>query len=858
MPSRSPPHTHSPTYNLTGGGGPPPSLTRTDSQPRVVRTQSSHSVTSVTSMRLQPSGSQATLRRLDTSGTDHGSLRYYGGNVEVEGTRVSSGDDAYSPEGLLCDLKSNVSVMLDSPTGFSQSTAGGNHGGERHPRESIAPLDTLRASTALNMDMDRITFFTPYNATTRSGPSPLSSQPLNDHEPTASVFSSVVNLCNTILGSGILAMPTAMASVGLLLGSWVIMFSGMASALGLYFLGYCARYVEGRNASFFTVSQLTYPGAAVFFDLAIAIKCFGVSISYLIIFGEVMPRVVAAQMGNDIVSTFTYSVLTNRRFWITLSMAVVGPLSFLRKLDSLRYTSMVALLALFYLVLIVVIHFLDPARIPPGPGSISMIKLSPSFFTNLPIFVFAFTCHQNIFSVYNELRDNSPRKVKASIHIAISTAAIAYLVVAILGYLTFGDDVLPNIILMYKNGPMVVVGQFAIGVLMLLSYPLQCHPCRACLDKVITGYVLPRFKHSMVNPGYALSLPDSNNDHSPSDTTASTRPLRGIAGSAHCSGYEALQDHDDEESHRSPDGGITQEEMVDYVRHRSTVGLSRTNSQRSLRNTGFSFWMFNLVTLLILVLSYLVAISVSQLDLVLSFVGSTGSTVISFILPVCGDTLQMALKHRSDLREDLYKIFQGTVNLLTTGCVVRELVSQGEEAEGALIAAKRFERRRCPHKTAVSGVACIREIIGESNPHHYAVAMENRKGRDKLRLIPGVPLLHFNRSMLVIEPMGQSTLDKIKEIELNKTAVSSKEIQALEALVPEVKEERERAQIQVPKKRKLAKGPNPLSCKKKKSNQASHNLTTLGPDSQTGTKKKRPRKSKAQRRAQVENAPGSV
>lgn len=40
-----------------------------------------------------------------------------------------------------------------------------------------------------------------------------------------------------------------------------------------------------------------------------------------------------------------------------------------------------------------------------------------------------------------------------------------------------------------------------------------------------------------------------------------------------------------------------------------------------------------IVTTCIIVLSYFVAITISQLDLVLSFVGSTGSTTISFILP---------------------------------------------------------------------------------------------------------------------------------------------------------------------------------------------------------------------------------
>jgi amino acid permease len=40
-----------------------------------------------------------------------------------------------------------------------------------------------------------------------------------------------------------------------------------------------------------------------------------------------------------------------------------------------------------------------------------------------------------------------------------------------------------------------------------------------------------------------------------------------------------------------------------------------------------------ILTTTILVLSFFVAISISQLDIVLSFVGSTGSTSISFILP---------------------------------------------------------------------------------------------------------------------------------------------------------------------------------------------------------------------------------
>lgn len=71
-------------------------------------------------------------------------------------------------------------------------------------------------------------------------------------------------------------MPHAMAKFGITLGVFVIVFSGCMSGFGLYLQARCAKYVERGTASFFSLSQLTYPNASVVFDAAIAIKCFGV------------------------------------------------------------------------------------------------------------------------------------------------------------------------------------------------------------------------------------------------------------------------------------------------------------------------------------------------------------------------------------------------------------------------------------------------------------------------------------------------------------------------------------------------------------------------------------------------------
>jgi len=74
-----------------------------------------------------------------------------------------------------------------------------------------------------------------------------------------------------------LAMPAAMSAMGVFMGVVVIIFAGLTSGMGLYFLSRCALRIERGHSSFFSVAKRTYPEAAVVFDSAIAIKCFGIS-----------------------------------------------------------------------------------------------------------------------------------------------------------------------------------------------------------------------------------------------------------------------------------------------------------------------------------------------------------------------------------------------------------------------------------------------------------------------------------------------------------------------------------------------------------------------------------------------------
>lgn len=131
----------------------------------------------------------------------------------------------------------------------------------------------------------------------------------------ASWASSVINLVNTIVGAGVLAMPHAMSNMGIVLGVVVILWAGLTAGFGLYLQTRCARYLDRGAASFFALSQITYPNAAVVFDAAIAVKCFGVGVSYLIIIGDLMPGVVRG-FGDPGEAAY----LLDRQFWVTAFM----------------------------------------------------------------------------------------------------------------------------------------------------------------------------------------------------------------------------------------------------------------------------------------------------------------------------------------------------------------------------------------------------------------------------------------------------------------------------------------------------------------------------------------------------------
>ncbi|KAG2136189.1 transmembrane amino acid transporter protein-domain-containing protein [Suillus cothurnatus] len=383
---------------------------------------------------------------------------------------------------------------------------------------------------------------------------------VRQREGRASMLSSVSNLTNTIMGSGMLTFPLAMASSGIIPGIFTCIFSGCTGAFGLYILSLSARRTPHRSSSFFAVAQLTFPQAAIFFDAAIAIKCFGVSISYLIIIKSLIPNVVES-LYHDLTSPNTNppAWALSGRNWLTIVMVILVPLASFRHLDSLRHASYIVLFSVVYLLAIVIICYFNPLEGTAPAGDIHLIHFTPNFISTFPVQVFAFTCAQNLFPVFNELKTNSQQRMNIVIGTSIGSAIMVYEVIALFGYLTFGSNVGANIIAMYPSTSIfIAIGQLAIVLLITFSYPLQVQPCRNCLDKIFSV-------------GASIKVSSSDND-----------------------GEIVDEDH-------------AVADMSPFKHTLLTAGI-----------TGVGF---------------IIAYFVDNLQMVLSFVGTIGSTTISFILP---------------------------------------------------------------------------------------------------------------------------------------------------------------------------------------------------------------------------------
>jgi len=309
----------------------------------------------------------------------------------------------------------------------------------------------------------------------------------------ASLFSCVVNLANSIIGAGILGLPHGMKECGLALGIMVMSICCLMSTFSLHLLAQCAHFfhLRGQPSSFYAVAVEAIPKWSIITDIAVVINCFANGVTYLIVVGDLMPDVM--DFMSQHVIHHSVGVGQNRRLWVLVAFAVVTPLSCLPRLDSLRFTSTLSMVFIAFVTVMVVLYKIAPDGMDPcdhldgshsgecaevGFPETKMFNWASECLKAITVFIFCFTCQQNMFTVCNEISDPSPRRYDLSIFGSQGFALLVYLVVSVCSYYTYGDRIDSDMLKSYPVTAVVTVARTCIALLVCFAYPLQAHPSR--------------------------------------------------------------------------------------------------------------------------------------------------------------------------------------------------------------------------------------------------------------------------------------------------------------------------------------------------------------------------------------------
>ena len=300
-----------------------------------------------------------------------------------------------------------------------------------------------------------------------------------------SVRGSIFSLASTALGAGILSLPTVFGNSGLCLGIIYVLLGAGLGVFGMQLLIASANRMDISNFSQLVREVLGYKQSKIL-QLVIVLYAFGCLLAYLIVIKDAFASIFR---GLDI-QTYPFN---DENMTLTFFVAIFAfPLSLLRNLSSLRYASLVSVLAILYVTVAIFIEsvhcsesFDNPAKChlnnwtKANFDSIDLFIIDENVFKSLTLTFFAYTAHTNIFPVFDELSNRNIRRMTKVFKRSVWLELIIYLIFSVSAYLTWHQDADDDILNNYDDDNyLIMAGRITMSLALLIGLPVNITPAR--------------------------------------------------------------------------------------------------------------------------------------------------------------------------------------------------------------------------------------------------------------------------------------------------------------------------------------------------------------------------------------------
>ncbi|TBU02040.1 transmembrane amino acid transporter, partial [Hamiltosporidium magnivora] len=272
--------------------------------------------------------------------------------------------------------------------------------------------------------------------------------------------SAYFNLLKTILGCGILVYPSLYKNYGIIPTTVLTLISGFFSLSGL-FLYVLTNKIINKKSTMSTISRYSIPSLRYVVDVVVILKCFFVTVSYMIFLKEIIPYGFG-KLG------FEYFV-ERKELGLLICLLISLPLNLLRKIDGLKFTSVFGIGSVIFILLTSFYRLIRSN----SDKKIYYFTDNFSYYKSLGEFVFGFTCHQNIFTIQNEMEGVKIWELNCVMFMAIFTASLIYILFGIINYKIFGELIEGNFLNILDDDKLKIVTVVIYGIMILISIPLQ-------------------------------------------------------------------------------------------------------------------------------------------------------------------------------------------------------------------------------------------------------------------------------------------------------------------------------------------------------------------------------------------------
>ena len=328
-------------------------------------------------------------------------------------------------------------------------------------------------------------------------------------------FGAITNYLNTILGAGIIGIPYAISQSGCITGVLLLIFVAILTDKSLRLIIESAKHHpilrKKEVCTFEDLMGYTFgPYGSLFILWCMFVIAYGSMVAYLLVVKDTIP-VILEMLNLDLDIGREYML-------ILTSITIMLPLSMLKDLASLAFTSFLSIFAAITTVILTIMISPIKENIIDNGGIVEVLKndsIKPaSLFIGLSILSDAFACHHAAYIVYGSLRKPSKRRWGLVTFHSISLAAIVFTIFGLAGYLGYGEDTHANILNNFPMDDVVAnVARLLLTLTFFFTYPMEAMVGRHVLFAIMheegdleSGVFCCNWRHVMTFTIYVMTL----------------------------------------------------------------------------------------------------------------------------------------------------------------------------------------------------------------------------------------------------------------------------------------------------------------------------------------------------------------